>query len=179
MIRKKYAALRSYRKNKTEGRKLKLRGYCQQVKYAIRRKRKLYIEKIEASFRDNPKIFWKHHKAILNHRSALNPVITFNNRVAKSPKEKAELFNDYFCSVFGPATQSESCSETSTSWQVTPNQLTEITVTEEEIATYLSNVDPFKATGPDGIPGRILKECYRSKSLDAVQLFSSTRCLAY
>ena len=135
------------------------------MKYVIRKKRKLYIEKIEASFRDNarkiPKFnnFRKYHKAILNHRFVLNPVITFNNRVAKSPEEKEELFNDYFCSVFRPAARSESCSETPISWEVTPNQLTEITVTRVEIATYLSNLDSFKATGPDGIHGRTLKEC--------------------
>ena len=66
-------------------------------------KHKLYFDKIEASFTDNPKIIWRYRKAIRNHRSARNPDITLNNRARKSPKEKAELFNDYFCSVFCPA----------------------------------------------------------------------------
>ncbi len=58
LIRKKYTALRKYRKNKTAERKLKLRSLCQQIKYAIRAKHKMYLAKIEASFKDNP-IFWK------------------------------------------------------------------------------------------------------------------------
>ena len=36
LIRKKYTALKQYRKNKTSTRKIKLRTLCQKVKYAIR-----------------------------------------------------------------------------------------------------------------------------------------------
>ena len=158
LIRKKYTALRKYRKNKTAERKLKLRTLCQQIKYAIRAKHKMYLAKIKASFKDNPKMFWKYHKAILHHHSALNPVITFNNRTAKSPKEKAELFNIYFCSVFRPA-KTIINSEESTSSLITSSQLSDITISEEEVMHHLSHLDPSKASGPDGIPGRILKEC--------------------
>ena len=158
LIRKKYTALRNYRKNKTAERKLKLRTLCQQIKYAIRAKHKIYLAKIEASFKEKPKIFWKYHKAILNFRSALNPVITFNNHIAKSPREKAELFNTYFCSVFRP-TKTTVNPEVSTSLPLTSTQLSDITISEEDVVQHLSILDPSKATGPDGIPGRVLKEC--------------------
>jgi hypothetical protein len=118
----------------------------------------MYLAKIEASFKDNPKMFWKYHKAILHHHSALNPVITFNNRIAKSPKDKADLFNTYFCSVFRPA-KTIINSEESTSSLITSSQLSDITISEEEVMHHLSHLDPSKAAGPDGIPGRILKEC--------------------
>jgi hypothetical protein len=61
LIRKKYTALRKYRKKKTADRKIKLRTLCQQIKYAIRAKHKLYLAKIEASLNENPKMFWKYH----------------------------------------------------------------------------------------------------------------------
>ena len=158
LIRKKYTALRNYRKNKTAERKLKLRTLCQQIKYAIRAKHKIYLAKIEASFKEKPKIFWKYHKAILNFRSALNPVITFNNHIAKSPREKAEIFNTYFCSVFRP-TKTTVNPEVSTSLPLTSTQLSDITISEEDVVQHLSILDPSKATGPDGISGRVLKEC--------------------
>ena len=41
LIRKKYTALRQYRKNKTSARKVKLKSLCQKLKYAIRNKHKL------------------------------------------------------------------------------------------------------------------------------------------
>ena len=46
LIRKTYTALRKYRLNKTAERKYKLRTSCQQIKYAIRTKHKLYLAKI-------------------------------------------------------------------------------------------------------------------------------------
>ena len=63
LIHKKYTALRQYRKNKTSARKVKLRNLCQKLKYAIRNKHKLFLNKIKASFKDNPKMFWSYHKA--------------------------------------------------------------------------------------------------------------------
>jgi hypothetical protein len=105
-------------------------------------------------------MFWKYHKAILHHHTSLNPTITFNSRTAKSPKEKAELFNTYFCSVFRPAKTTMNPDD-STSFLISSSQLSDITVSEEEeeVAKHLYHLDPSKAAGPDGIPGRILKEC--------------------
>jgi hypothetical protein len=48
----------------------------------------------------------------------------------------------------------------SSSFLISSSQLSDITVSEEEVAIkHLYHLDPSKATGPDGIPGRILKEC--------------------
>ena len=118
----------------------------------------MYLAKIEASLKDNPKMFWKYHKSILHHRSSLNPIITFNNRTAKSPKEKAELFNTYFCSVLRAA-QTAMNHDAFISLVTSSSQPSDITISEKEVATHLCNLDISKVTGPDGIPGRILKQC--------------------
>ena len=104
LIRKKYAALRKYRQHRTEERKQKLRALSQNLKYVIRCKHHQYLAKIEMSFKDNPKIFWSYHKAFLGGRSGANSVITYNGVAAEKPEQKAELLNNYFCSVFLPAT---------------------------------------------------------------------------
>ena len=65
LMRKKYTALRNYRKNKTAERKSRLRTLCQQIKYAIRNKHKSYLAKIEASFKQNPRLFWSYPSSLL------------------------------------------------------------------------------------------------------------------
>jgi hypothetical protein len=60
------------------------------------------MDKIEISLKENPKLFWNYHKAAIHHRSALNPVILHNDETATTPKQKAEHFNSYFCSIFRP-----------------------------------------------------------------------------
>ena len=170
LIRKKYTALRHYRKNKTSTRKIKLRNLCQKVKYAIRNEHKMYIAKIEASFKDNPKMFWSYHKAIHHHQSTTNPVITFKNHTATTPKQKAELFNTYFCSVFRPA-QSTEINEAPLSL-LTSVLLSDISISEEEVAHHLWNLDPSKSPGPDNIPGLILKQCSTAIAPSLCSLFN-------
>ncbi|CAB4007297.1 Hypothetical predicted protein [Paramuricea clavata] len=38
-------------------------------------------------------------------------------------------------------------------------QLSDITVSEEEVAHHLVHLDPTKSAGPDGMPARVLREC--------------------
>ena len=111
-IRKKYDALRKFRKDRSDIRKQNLRELSQKVKYLIRAKHleySIYLKKIEGSFKDNPKLFWSCNKAILHHHGKSTSKITQNGKTATTPAGKAELFNSYFSSVFRPpASQQES-----------------------------------------------------------------------
>ena len=91
-LRKKYTALRKYRRKKTSTNKLKLRTLSQEVKYVIRAKHRDYLKKIGSSFKDNSKLFWSNHKAILHSRGKPS-VISYNNVTATSSADMAELFN--------------------------------------------------------------------------------------
>ena len=91
-ICKKYGALRKYRLNKSDDNKLKLCSLSQHVKYLVRRKHRLYLEKIEGTFSENPKLFWSYRKAVLHHQAKPNSVITYNGIEATTPAEKADLF---------------------------------------------------------------------------------------
>ena len=113
---------------------------------------------MEASFKENPKVFWNYHKAKLHSRSEINPVISYDNQVAKTPKEKEELFNSYFCFVFRSAKVSSN-HDTSPPLLGLSAELSDITASEDEVACYLSSLDPTKASGPDCIPSRTLREC--------------------
>ncbi|CAB4008436.1 Hypothetical predicted protein, partial [Paramuricea clavata] len=113
---------------------------------------------IKESFRSNPKLFWSYHKAVFHHRSTQNAVISHSGIVAKTPTEKAELFNSYFSSVFQPSTTNQATNSRN-SRLPTDSQLSEITLDVEEVVNSLLNLNVSKASGPDGIPARLLKEC--------------------
>ena len=158
LMRKKYTALRNNRKNRTAERKSRLRTLCQQIKYAIRNKHKSYLAKIEASFKQNPKLFWSYHKAILHHRSVLNSIICHNDRIAKTSREKAELFNSYLALSSNQQDRFSLCHLLRYCCLLICYVIY-ITISEEEVAHHLSKLNPTKSSGPDGVPGRILIEC--------------------
>jgi len=67
--------------------------------------------------------------------------------------EKANLFNNYFYSVF---TKPSPSLATGTDY---PISLSSIQITEEEVYDILINLDTTKAMGPDGIPPIVLSKC--------------------
>ena len=158
LVRKKYAALKKFRQNRSIIRKQTLRCISQNIKSLIRKKHREYLERVESSFNKNPKFFWSYHKAILHHKEQHNAVVTYKDITAKTPAEKAELFNSYFSSVFVPSKSTTDTDNNLDSFDP-DTQISDITLTTEEVAACLYNLDISKASGPDGIPARILKEC--------------------
>ena len=158
-IRKKYTALEKSRLNKTPEHKRKLRTLSQMVKDKCQQY--MYLTKIKASFKDNPKHFWSYHEVFLGGRSGTNWTISYNHEVAETPAGKAKLFNKYFCSVFLPATFGLNNSGNTTSSSITNMEILQIKVSVDEVKDCLSDQDATKAYGPDKIPARLLKECWK------------------
>ena len=80
------------------------------------------------------------------------------NRSAFTPVTIPEMFNDYFASVFN-STESEGHLSPPLLTSPTPQHvLSDIFLTTEEVLNTLLALDPNKATGPDGIPPRLLRE---------------------
>ena len=77
---------------------------------------------------------------------------TFRNK----PSEKAELFNNYFYEQFsGP-------SNYNTHINYSNDQVFDIDFNRNRVHKHLSNINSSKASGPDGIHGKILKNCSES-----------------
>ena len=94
-----------------------------------------------------------------------------NNQQACNDQEKAQLFNNYFYSVFSSDITipvSESALSTSTS------TLQDIEITESEVLTILSSLDGNKAPGIDNISPIVYKCCalslYSSQFVTCLQL---------
>ena len=170
-FRKKYAALKKFGANKSENRKRKLRTLSQTVKYLVRRKHREYLAKIEDSFNDNPKLFWSYHKAVLRNRSSQSTVITYGDTTAKTPTKKAELFNLYFSHIFQPQKQHEGTTEDSCLFPP-GSEISDITLSVNEVGNCIDSLDTTKASGPDGIHPRLLKECSQQIAPSLCALFN-------
>ena len=160
LLWKKYAALKRFRQSRTNARKQKLRTLSQSVKYLVRQKHRDYLEKVKDSFAENPKLFWRYHKSVHRHRVRNRPEIVYNGETAKTAAHKAELFNTYFSSVFTSPRSSTNLEAVTRSPPLrTELQLSDIVISVDEVTDCLKSLDTSKASGPDGIPSRLLKEC--------------------
>ena len=83
--------------------------------------------------------------------------------------EKADLFNRYFCSVF---TTSNTVPSMPSRPKTSVTEIYDIELSVEEVSNCLSSLDTSKATGPDGIPARILKECGKEIAPSLCALFN-------
>ena len=84
--------------------------------------------------------------------------------------DKAEVLNKHFASVFTHDNDSPAPHLGPSPYPDLPLFETSI----EEVYTLLTQVDPFKATGPDGIPPKLLKEMAFELSPSLTLLFNSS-----
>ena len=112
-----------------------------------------YITYTEASLQQNPKTFWSYTNSLYN--SSKQPSnYTLNNKSASMGSQAAELFAEYFGSVY------------SNKSLLIPNQpslslhnLYNLIIPISDIYTELRNISPDKGPGPDMVHPLFLKNC--------------------
>ena len=115
----------------------------------------------------NPKLF-RYIKSITKFGSLLS--ILVNDSVkAVSDKDKAELFNQYFYSVFtDAATPLPNLEEVS----IPSSAIPDITLSFQDIFEELRSLQTSKAVGPDNIGPKVLNSCADSLTAPLHHLFS-------
>ena len=111
------------------------------------------------------KKFWSHLKTKNTcHRipETMHRNVTFRNKAI----DKVELFNEYFCEQFSDP----SLYDTDINW-TNDSTLNEIDFAIPRIEKFLSCINSNKACGPDGIHGKILKNCSMSLAYPLSILF--------
>ena len=88
---------------------------------------------------------------------------------AKNPVSKAFLFNDFFSFVFSTRSSDFSSRQIGV---VNLNLLIDVSTSHSEVRDILWKLEVNKATGVDGIPARILKECAQELSYPLALLFN-------
>ena len=100
---------------------------------------------------------------------SLPPIMSFESDSAGTDIDKANLFNQFFFSVFTRAEDVELR-------EPLDGELSSITISEEEVFRGLVSMDCSKAAGLDGIPPSILKFCVPALVEPLHHLF--TTCLS-
>ena len=117
----------------------------------------------------NPKKLYSLVKGKRCDNSGISPLKT--DGVAHSdPATKAAILNDQFCSVF---TEEETSSIPSLGNSPHPDVLS-FTIGVEGVRKLLADLDPHKATGPDNIPTKFLKDNAEGLAPALTLLFSAS-----
>ena len=115
----------------------------------------------------DPRKFWKAIKFSNKNKQSI-PTLSMDDKVAHSDLDKANLMNSFFSSCsnkFHPPIQCQSIPELSTCSE-------EILCSESEICDLLEALDTSKASGKDGISGRMLKSTACSIAPSLTKLFN-------
>ena len=137
----------------------RFRKLRRQIDRKIRKAHGSYIrEVIGASLKsDNTRPFWNFIKSKRKEVSGVSPLNVANN-IISSAKGKAEALNHQFCSVF---TKENQINFPDLGSSKVPD-IGNLIITTEGVEKLLSNLNPHKASGPDGITARVLKSCSAS-----------------
>ena len=118
---------------------------------------------------ETQKNLWKFIKSKKNDSSGVAP-LTKDGVTYSEGKDKADRLNDQFCSVF---TEEDLDNLPKMTDSIHPS-MQKIKVTTEGVEKLLQNLNPRKASGPDGIPCRLLQSLAKELAPTLTHLFSSS-----
>ena len=133
----------------------------------LRNGKKLFFQNLNPH---NNKQFWKAMKYLRKQSSSI-PNLSYNNVVSTMDQEKANMLNDYFSKCFNralPSLQATDC----LNYPLADDCPDEILCTESEVAELLMTLDIAKASGPDGISARMLRETAEHISPSLTKFFN-------
>ena len=154
MIRKKKRLWNKSKRSKADKDWESFRNLRKAVKTKMKKLHDEYIGSIlDNSLKERPKKFWSYISSMKKEANGI-PTLKTDKGPAINSKMKAEALNAQYQSVF----TKEDTSTIPDKEESTCPSMPDITFTKEGIEKLLSNLNAAKASGPDNIPIRILKE---------------------
>jgi hypothetical protein len=137
------------------------------LKTLIQNKYNSYIASTFSNLSSNPKRFWGLVRAKCKNKS-LPDKITNGDLSASNAIDKANLLNNFFYSNFTPPYNDDLPNVNSF---INPD-LCDLTFSIAETRLLLTSIDSTKATGPDELPGILLKTCAAELAPSLTKLFN-------
>ena len=127
---------------------------------------------IARNIKSNPKAFYQYISSKMLKKEGIANLIKGNGDLTTNDKEKCDVINDFFSSVF-TAEDLNNIPDFQYNGE-TPDCLSNCTVTVKEFEKVLSNLNPNKSPGPDNIHPRFLKCTSQSLAKPLKILFDLT-----
>lgn len=160
-IRDKKKAWYKYKKHKTEENWNYFTRTRNQTNRLIVSRKGEFEGKIASEIKSNPKQFWRYVNSKKSVSRDFPTLIDSEGSAISEDQQKADLFNRYFASVYTVENEHNIPVLLADNINIAQNDkpsLETITITEELVFKYLSNINQSKAAGPDEIHPRVLHE---------------------
>ncbi len=152
--RLKWKIYEEMRQHRNETNRNKYARIKNQVKWEVRKAVKLYEKKVAEQSKTNPKAFYKYAKSKLKSKSQI-PDIIYADSTACSDREKADVLNKFFSSVF---IQEDTTSIPEPDIIFQGQKLLDVDITEDMVKKKLNSLNPNKSPGVDKHHPRVLRE---------------------
>ena len=153
-IASKNKAWNTYRKNKTPSNWKQFTTIRNSTNKAISKAKYAFEYNIAANIKSNPKQFWRYVSSKSSVSREFPKLIDEEGKIYESDSSKAELFNNYFASVFTV----EDLSYIPNITPCTNSELAEVDIDEQKVLKHLEKLNISKAAGPDDLHSKILFE---------------------
>ena len=155
-IRKKHRAWTRYMESRTEVRYKEYKRLRNKVKRITKKAVMLHEKGIADCVKENPKRFWSYVKSKTKIQERIPELINqINNTKTTNDVDKAQILGEFFASVYTTEITNNMPVIIPKSYE---RPLMDMTVEEEETRRELKKLSPGKASGPDDINPRILRE---------------------
>ena len=176
LIKKKETTRRKVHRKNSVALLEKYKNLRRTSKRLIKESRENFFASLSNNLPSNPKLFWSFFKTSTKSSRIPQHVSTAADnpdspRIAsQSSNQAANMFNEYFYSVFLNKTDENPIPAS----PISAETISDIILDPSEVYNVLFHLDPKKASGPDNISIRLLKECATSITTSLICLFNKS-----
>ncbi len=157
-IKKKRRAYKLAKRTQKSHHFSKYRAISDKVRNMTRRDHLDHLQVITSNLSTDQRPFWRWMKNIRGHSYQI-PEIHHGGATLTNPFQKAETFCRFFVSkLVKEDTSSLKNIKQDLDKTTSEMKTSDIVILEDEVYKLLSKIDTLKASGPDELPGRLLKE---------------------
>ena len=154
--------------------KIKLESFRKECKEAVEKAKTDYLTNLGNKLNDpatSQKSYWKIINRVMNKcRAPIIPPLLLNNVFILDCKDKAKLFNDFFCNQCKLIINNSILPVFNF---LTDKRIDRIIIQDDDILTLIRHLNPNKASGSDGISGHMLLLCDNSIVLPLKIIFKN------